>query len=58
MANELYIKMKDEYGKNIKVKIYVLLEHGVFTPPVKTEQGFYLDNIWQHDSYRIPKLVK
>lgn len=56
--NEFYIQMPDENGNNTKVKIYELLEHGVFTPPVKTEQGFYLDNIWQHDSYRIPKLVK
>lgn len=39
-----------------RIHIATLLERGVFIPPNKKEQRFFLDSVWQHETYRIPKL--
>ncbi len=39
-----------------RIHIATLLERGVFIPPNKEDQRFFLDSVWQHETYRIPKL--
>jgi hypothetical protein len=39
-----------------RIHVATLLEQGVFIPPNKEDQRFFLDSVWQHETYRIPKL--
>ena len=48
---------RTEFGIDV-VSIAQLLEIGLFTPPTRNEQEFFLSNAWDHPSFRIPKLLE